>query len=152
MKTQKTIGLILGLIIALSLLSCSEENDSPPEQVQTQIKEILKSGTWKITRFEDSGKDETGHFSAYDFTFRSSNILTADNGMNQLDGNWSIMDDSSADDNLDDLDLIVHFSESSAFEELNEDWNFISYSESLVELIHVSGGNGGTDYLTLEKK
>ena len=150
MKSSTTI--ILVIVIGFSFFSCTKENDSLPEEAQTQIEGILKSGTWKIIRFEDSGKDEASHFSADDFTFRSSNILTADNGMNQLDGNWSIMDDSNADDNLDDLDLIVHFNESSAFEELNEDWNFISYSESLVELIHVSGGNGGTHYLTLEKK
>jgi len=37
------------------------------------------------------------------------------------------------------------------FEDLNDDWDFISQSATKVELIDVSGGNGGTDYLTFEK-
>lgn len=149
MKSSSSI--ILVIVIVFSLCSCTKENDSTPEQAQTQIEDILKSGTWKITRFEDSGKDETSHFSGYDFIFGSNNTLTADYGMNRLEGSWSVTDSSSDDDNLNDLDLVVHFIESNDFEELNEDWDFISYSQSLIELIHVSGGNGGTDYLTFEK-
>ena len=37
------------------------------------------------------------------------------------------------------------------FEDLNDDWDFISQSSTKIELIDVSGGNGGTDYLTFEK-
>ena len=38
------------------------------------------------------------------------------------------------------------------FEDLNDDWDIISQSSSKIELIDISGGNGGTDYLTFEKK
>ncbi|MEZ4988540.1 MAG: hypothetical protein R2795_26535 [Saprospiraceae bacterium] len=40
---------------------------------------------------------------------------------------------------------------SNRFEELNEDWEIISQSDTRIELVHVSGGNGGTDYLTFER-
>jgi hypothetical protein len=36
------------------------------------------------------------------------------------------------------------------FEDLNDDWDIISHSPTKIELKDVSGGNGGTDYLTFE--
>lgn len=36
-------------------------------------------------------------------------------------------------------------------DELTDDWDIISYSATKIQLIDVSGGNGGTDYLTFEK-
>jgi hypothetical protein len=41
--------------------------------------------------------------------------------------------------------------ESSDFEDLVDDWDFISVSNTKIELIDISGGNGGTDYLTFER-
>lgn len=37
------------------------------------------------------------------------------------------------------------------FEELTDDWDIISQTSSKIELIDISGGNGGTDYLTFQK-
>jgi hypothetical protein len=37
------------------------------------------------------------------------------------------------------------------FEDLNDDWDFISQSANKIELLDVSGGSGETDYLTFEK-
>jgi hypothetical protein len=36
-------------------------------------------------------------------------------------------------------------------DDLSDDWDILSYSATKIELIDVSGGNGGTDYLTFEK-
>ena len=152
MKSSSTIIIVISLVIGFGLISCTEENDSPPEQVLTQIEEILKLGTWKITRFEDSGKDETNHFNGYDFIFGSNGTLTAENGLNRMVGNYSLIDQSRNDNHQNDIDFVIHFVGANDFEELNEDWDFVSYSQSLIELIHVSGGNGGTDYLTFERK
>src|SRR5690606_23235388 len=33
------------------------------------------------------------------------------------------------------------------FEDLNDDWDLISFDTQIIKLIDVSGGNGGTDYL-----
>jgi hypothetical protein len=45
----------------------------------------------------------------------------------------------------------IVFTSPDDFEDLTEDWDFISETSSKMELIHISGGNGGTDYLTFEK-
>lgn len=36
-------------------------------------------------------------------------------------------------------------------DELTDDWDIISYTDTKIQLVDVSGGNGGTDYLTFEK-
>ncbi len=47
--------------------------------------------------------------------------------------------------------LILHLF-TTDFEELSDDWDIISHSSTKIELIDISGGNGGTDYLTFEKQ
>lgn len=50
-----------------------------------------------------------------------------------------------------EVDFNIFFASPADFAELTEDWNIISYSATKIDLIHVSGGNGGTDLLTFEK-
>jgi hypothetical protein len=50
-----------------------------------------------------------------------------------------------------DMDFNIFFNLTNNFEDLNEDWHIVSQSSTRIELIHVSGGNGGTDTLTFER-
>ena len=102
---------------------------------------------------KDASDNETGNFSGYIFEFDANNLLTATNGSNNYAGTWSVTDDGSGDDNnnYDDIDFNIGFSNPRNFEELSEDWEIISISNTKIELRHVSGGNGGTDLLTFEK-
>ena len=131
------------------------EIGSPAEncssQVSNTVQTNIQAGTWRITSFIDSGDDETNHFSGYNFTFEETGILTANNGSNNFQGTWSISDNNSNDDSIDDLDFNINFNSPSDFTDLNDDWEFISHSSTKIELIDISGGNGGTDYLTFEK-
>lgn len=51
-----------------------------------------------------------------------------------------------------EIDFNIFFASPADFNELSEDWNIVSYSANKIELIHESGGNGGTDLLTFEKQ
>ena len=42
-------------------------------------------------------------------------------------------------------------SSTSDFDDLIDDWDFLSVSQTKIELFDVSGGDGTTDYLTFEK-
>ena len=138
---------LFGLVI---LSSCSSDDDnSTDNDTQTQVENNVESGTWRITKFIDSGDDETNHYNGYNFTFNSSGVLNASNGTNSYNGTWSITDSSSS--SSDDLDFNISFASPPDFEELSDDWDFISQTSTKIELIDVSGGNGGTDYLTFEK-
>jgi len=145
---MKSINLaILGIFSLLLVLSCTKDNISIAE-----VKSNVQTGTWRITKFIDSGVDETNYFTGYNFTFNSSGVLNANNGTNNYNGTWSITDSNSNDDSPNDLDFNIYFNLTNKFLDLNDDWDFISQSSTKIELIDVSGGNGGTDYLTFEKK
>jgi hypothetical protein len=154
---MKTLFLnsVLVFAFAFTVLSCSNDDDdnsnSSTDTNQTNIENTVQAGTWMVTKFIDSGEDETNNFSGYSFTFNDNNTLVATNGTNSYDGSWSITDSNSSDDSIDDLDFNISFTTPSDFEELTEDWDIISRTDTKIELIHISGGNGGTDYLTFEK-
>jgi hypothetical protein len=151
--TSKSLSLVCSsaLIFMSLFVSCSKSNDNPTNTVQNQIENNVSSNTWRITNFNDSGNDETNHFAGYNFTFGTNGVLTATNSTNTYTGTWSITDSNSNDDSKDDLDFAVSFSLPDDFADLTDDWSIISQSSAKIELTHVSGGNGGTDFLTFGK-
>lgn len=152
MNTKRLkITILASLLSLFAIVSCKKDDDSPNNSTQTTVQNNVKSGTWRITKFIDSGVDETNHFTGYNFTFTSAGVLNATNGSTNFDGTWSITDSNSNDDSQNDLDFNIYFNITNDFEDLNDDWDFISQSSTKIELIDVSGGNGGTDYLTFEK-
>jgi hypothetical protein len=139
------------LIGLLSFSACDKEDDYSGNNTQNQDQKSLLSGTRQITKFIDSGTDETNHFTGYNFTFGSSGVLKSNNGTDNYEGAWSITDSNSNDDSQDDIDLYINFNLTNDFEDLNDDWDFISQTSTKIELTDISGGNGRTDYLTFEK-
>lgn len=133
-------------IALLSLTGCKNKST-----VQDNINSNASNGTWKITKYVDSGKDETSKFSGFTFTFAEGGSATATNGSNSTMGSWSIHDSNSKDDTQDDLHFVISFPTTNNLDNLNDDWDFVSQSNTKLELTDVSGGNGGTDYLTFEK-
>jgi hypothetical protein len=151
-------GIIAAAMLTLSLIltGCSSDTAATIDNSVKikQIMDVAKSGTWHITSFINSSNDETTNFSGYNFTFNSDGTLTATNGSNSINGIWSITeDDDSSDDssNDNDIDFNISFATPPNFEELSEDWDIVSSNNSKIDLLHVSGGNGGTDTLTFTK-
>ena len=148
MKNLRNAAMLVAAIVTVSFLnSCKKESS---ENTQNQVETNVEDGTWRITKFVDSGDDETSDFSGYNFTFEDSGVLQASNGSNNYTGTWSISDSNSSDYSQDDLDFNINFNLTNDFEDLNDDWDFVSQSETKIELIDISGGNGDTDYLTFE--
>ena len=144
---------LITLSFILIAYSCSSE-DTVIKDNSSEIKQITDladSGTWRITNYIDSGKNETNDYTGYNFTFVNGGTLTASNGVNTINGTWSVTDQNSSDDDSDDIDFIIFFSAPPNFEDLSDDWDIVSTSNSKIELIDISGGNGGTDLLTFEK-
>ena len=140
------------LFVLTTSSMCSNDDDSPTtSRNPSDIINIVNNGTWRITYYYDTDHEETSNFNGYNFTFGESNVLTASNGTNSYTGTWSVTDSNSNDDNLSDLDFNIAFSSPAQFEELTDDWEIIEKSSTLIKLKDVSGGNGGTDYLTFAK-
>jgi hypothetical protein len=160
MKTNLTMkkGLVM-LFSLIGMIACDDNGDdvNPNTQAQiSEVKSIAAEGEWQVTYFWDSDKDETASFNGYSFSFEANGSLIAIKSATTVTGQWSITgddddDDDDSDDDFDDVDFNIAFSTPADFEELTEDWHIISISNTKIELTHVSGGNGGTDFLTFER-
>lgn len=150
-------SIMVALLFALIISSCSSDdnnnNITPPPAVNNvaDVVNTVSTGTWRITYYYDTDQEETSSFNGYNFTFGASNVLTAANGTNNYSGSWSVTDSNSNDDNPSDLDFNIAFTTPAQFEELTDDWEIIEKSATIIKLRDVSGGNGGTDYLTFTK-
>jgi len=144
---------ILLPVIALGLLAaCSKWKNS-----QNQINKTAIDGTWIVSSYIDDGDDETADFTTFRLDFLEDGTLNAtdllSSNSNPYTGTWSITDsNSNDDDSLDDLDFNINFAVGNKLDDLSDDWDIISYTDTEIKLIDVSGGGGGTDYLTLTKQ
>lgn len=155
MKTKNFIGLTT-IFTLFMFSSCEEGNDDEQNMMSIDTNEItsfMVSGDWQITYFFDTDKEETNDFNGFSFVFGSNGVLTASNGTQEITGSWSITDSSSSDDDDpdSDVDFNIAFLTPDNFEELSDDWDVVSYSATRIELIDISGGNGGTDQLIFER-
>lgn len=149
MKRISIYALLSFLFIINTASMCS--SDDNPSTNQSEVIDIAVTGTWRVTLYNDSGVVETSKFNGYNFTFASSGVLTAVGNGATHSGTWSVTDSNSSDDSINDLDFNIFFASPVDFVDLTDDWDIVSKSASKIELIDVSGGNGGTDYLTFEK-
>jgi hypothetical protein len=154
MKKLKLVS-FLSLIFVFNVASmCSDDDNSNTAADPSPVINTVTSGTWRITLYEDSGVNETTNYSNYIFTFNTNGVLTAANSTS-FNGTWSVTSSNSNDDNPDnDLDFNIAFvapAPNSFTDDLTDDWDVISHTANRIQLVDVSGGNGGTDYLTFEK-
>jgi hypothetical protein len=105
---------------------------------------VPKPGNWIVTLYQEDATVKTTKFSGYTFTFNASNKITAVKGGIATDGKWGTANDSSK------KKLYINFATGKPLSELTEDWVILEETTSKLRLQHVSGGNGGTDILTLE--
>ena len=148
---MKMILCSLGLLVLAA--SCSKWQSN-----QKQITKISTDGTWIVSSYIDDGDDETNDYTNYRFVFLEDGTLNATDLLSSNStpymGSWSITDSNSSDDDdsLDDLDFNINFNLNNVLDELSDDWDIISYTDTEIKLVDVSGGGGGTDYLTLTKQ
>ncbi len=101
---MKKNNLIYGLVLVTILFTaCTKETDDSIDLTNLQadvetISNNVSEGSWVITNFIDSGKNETGDFTGYGFSFNGDGSLVADNGSNTETGTWSITVDSNSND------------------------------------------------------
>lgn len=147
---MKTILYLVGFLTIMA--SCSKWQSN-----QKQLNKISTDGTWVVSSYIDDGDDETADFSTFRLTFLENGTLNAtdllSSNSNPYIGSWSVTDsNSNDDDNLSDLDFNINFNVSNKLDDLSDDWDIISYTDTEIKLIDISGGGGGTDYLTLSKQ
>ena len=109
--------------------------------------ENLITGSWYVNLLEEDGVDHTANFNEYEFTFFGNGSATAVSNNNTVNGYWTAQMDSG------NLDFILNFETTSNgdFGELNDDWDVLEATQTIIRLSDVSGG-GGTNYLTFGRE
>ena len=144
-KMKNIFGIsVIFLLICFGAVSCKKDDNSSPD-ASANVNADLQQGKWSITLYNDNGVNETNHYTGYDFQFSNTGVITAIKSGNTTPGSWSSGNDDSQ------LKLILNFGSVTPFSELNDDWHVTLQNSSIIKLEDVSGGNGGTDYLTFEK-
>jgi len=143
---MKTTILIFAILSVFAFTSC-EDNSPTTNNVgtPTDVNNTVQTGEWVITYFYDTDSEETSNYSGYTFEFAEDGTLTAVKSSTTVTGNWSTGSDDST------TKMIISFASPDMFEELSDDWHVIERTATKIRLEDVSGGNGGTDYLTFEK-
>jgi hypothetical protein len=124
----------------MAFASCKkDDNSSSPSSI------VVTQGQWKVTLFSENGVVETSKFSNYVFTFSSNGTVSAVRSGSTVNGSWSDGNDDSQ------KKLNMNFASPVDFTEISDDWHILQETSSKIQLEDVSGGNGGTDLLTIEK-
>ena len=105
----------------------------------------LTTGDWYVTYFFDD-TDETSDFADFTFNFNNDGTATATDMSGPTNGNWST---GSGDET--DLELNLNFGATMPLDEIAEDWDVLEYSNDIIRLKDLSGGDGSTDFLTFER-
>jgi hypothetical protein len=153
-KKITSMAIIFMYVLVVAACNKDDGNDTPQQNPTVgETASTAQNGSWKITYFFDSDHEETNHFTGYGFTFNEDGSLEAVKGSTTVTGTWSVTDSNSNDDDggSSDVDFNIFFASPPDFEDLSDDWDILSVSNSKIELKDVSGGNGGTDFLTFEK-
>ena len=109
-----------------------------------ELTDILIDGPWYVNSYLDDGVDNTYFYYGYTLTFFNSGTVVAENGVNTIEGSWSVTGTTT-------LDLNMNFGVQVPFDEFNDNWDVLNYDSTIINLEDVSGGGGGTDTLILEK-
>jgi hypothetical protein len=148
MKKFKLL-LIVAVAAATTMLSCKKEDNSSKDNssgTTNTTPALITAATWRVTYYNDNGTDRTSEFSGYVFTFGGSGTVQAIKSGTTTSGTWQSLYESSEDK------LILNFGSAlSPFDGINHDWHILEKSSAKFRMEDVSGGGGGTDYLTFEK-
>ncbi|MBK7432942.1 MAG: hypothetical protein IPI66_02935 [Chitinophagaceae bacterium] len=143
MKKLLFISTLLFSFFAL-FSSCSKSDPGVINPTNTSA--ILVQSNWRITYYSDNGTEGTSDFNGFKFTFSANGTVSAANDILAIPGNWSSYSDDSRNN------LLLNFSNIlPVIATLNHDWHIIEKTTIKIRLEDVSGGGGGTDYLTLER-
>ena len=92
---MKKIFALATVFIALGLTSCKKDEPSTSNITTSNVTTTVSAGTWRVTYYWDTNRDETANFNGFNFTFGASNLVSASNSLLTINGTWSIANDDS---------------------------------------------------------
>ena len=107
------------------------------------LSDVLTNGTWYVSYFYGDN-DETYYYNGYNFTFNANGTLTAIKASTTVNGYWDIHNETS----YQRLDLNF---DSSALDDLHQNWKVLEVSATSIRLKHESGSGSDNHYLNFTK-
>lgn len=145
---MKKVFFVTAFLVTIFFAACDKSDDASTANITaTAVNNTISTGTWKVTYFWDTDHEETANFNGFTFTFAGGSVVTATNTLFTVTGTWVVTTDGSK------VKLVLNFPTSSLpeFADISEDWQVTERTDTRIKLQHVSGGGGGTDYLTFER-
>jgi len=128
---MKTTAKLFLLALTISLVSCSKSNDDNPSNNNNNNNQV--AGTWTVTYYFDSGKDETSDYNGYSFDFASNGVLTSTHSSGSFTGTWRIGDNSSDDDSSSNK-LVINITGNKYMDDLQDDWLIVKITDTEIWL------------------
>lgn len=118
-------------MVVVAFSSCKKSaTDTNPN---FSLTELLTSGPWEITYFNDGTNDRASNFSGYTFTFLSSGKMYAANTTETVTGAWTNENSASQ--------LNITIAGNSPLPYLNKSWIISSTANSTIILQDDNSGN-----------
>ena len=109
------------------------------------INNILIQGEWEVAQYKEGGVDMTIDYLNYAIDFLENGGVLVEGHGQIIDGSWLTLRDDGY------LKLALNFGLEQPFNEFNDRWKVISITETRLELLDISGGDGSEEILVLER-
>jgi hypothetical protein len=120
MKSAKLLAGFL-LFISFSFTNCTQDHD-----YRFGTDEII-TGNWGVEFY--ANPDKTAEFSTYSLQFNSNGKVQGTNGVNTVEGNWTVVHDVDRTDVLS-----ISINEQTPLSELNNKWSVTTKSNNALAL------------------
>lgn len=112
----------------------------------TQIRNIMLGGEWVVASYTEADQNMTEMFGGYSLSFMGDNQISILEGGEAFGtGLWRVLRNSD-----EQLKVYLNFGENFLFEELTDDWDFVSITSNRIELKEIED-DGSITTLVLEK-
>ena len=134
MKKSNTLLASLAMLAILFFASCSKDNSVIPSSLTepvTATEVDLKKpspGNYTISKFIDTGDDETAQFNGYTFKFKFNGGLVATTANGQVfNGSWSL--------NSAETIMTLNISGTAALDDLDDDdWQVVKITNKVIKI------------------
>jgi hypothetical protein len=111
MKNTLLFSFLLVIVSTSLFTGCTKDSNSYGDTTR----EAITKAQWSVDYFF-AGQDKTAQFSGYAFSFVGNGMVTATDGVNSFNGNWSMITDAHRNDVL-----RINISEAH-MQDLNSEW------------------------------
>lgn len=112
----------------------------------TELRNFMMGGDWTVASYIEGGVDQTQVYAGYSLGFMADNQIALMEGMETFgSGLWRVLRNSD-----EKLKVYLNFGENMPFDEFTDDWDFVSATDSRIELKDIDD-DGTITVLVLEK-